>query len=189
MLHYLKHLKHYLIYILYIIYYILYIIYYILYITSLHPPISIDKAGQFSSSAVECVSCFAISNEALLILSAVVSLQMSPSRICPVRPGVQAEMAAKTMRFVYFAASGAAGIHFGRAAGARRLQKAGLEAPEAPQDSAKRPKGRPLGDQRVPKETPGRAKWRPSSSKGRFLEHFGGQNAFALKQWFEQLDL
>ena len=83
---------------------------------------------------------------------------MSPCRIGPVRPGVQAEMAAKTMRFVYFAASGAAGIHFGRAAGAPRLQKAGLEAPEAPQDSAKRPKGRPLGDKRAPKETPGRPK-------------------------------
>ena len=86
------------------------------------------------------------------------------------------EMAAKTMRFVYFAASGAAGIHFGRAAGARRLQKAGLEAPEAPQDSAKRPKGRPLGDQRAPKASPGQPKERPSGSKGWLLEHFGVQN-------------
>ncbi len=86
------------------------------------------------------------------------------------------EMAAKTIRFFNFAASGAAGIYFGRAAGARRLQKAGLEAPEAPQDSAKRPKGRPLGDKRAPKASPGQPKERQSGSKGRFLEHSGAQN-------------
>ena len=67
--------------------------------------------------------------------------------------------------FLNFSASEAAGIHFGRAAGAPRLQKAGLEAPEAPQDSAKRPKGRPLGDKRAPKETPGQPKGRQRDAK------------------------
>ena len=86
------------------------------------------------------------------------------------------KMVAKSMRFLNFSASGAAGVHFGRPAGARRLQKAGLEAPEAPQDSAKRPKGRPLGDERAPKATPGQPKGRQSGSKGRFLEHFGAQH-------------
>ena len=85
-------------------------------------------------------------------------------------------MAAKSIRFLNFSASGAAGVHFGRPAGARRLQKAGLAAPEAPQDSAKRPKGRPLGDKRAPKASPGQPKERQSGSKGRFLEHFGAQN-------------
>ena len=96
------------------------------------------------------------------------SLQKSFCRIGPVRPGVQADMAAKTMRFVYFAASGAAGIHFGRPAGARRLPKTGLAAPEAPQDSAKSLKRHPLGDKRAAKETPGQPKGRPSGSQGRF---------------------
>ena len=93
---------------------------------------------------------------------------------------VQAEndgkMAAKSIRFLDFSASGAPGVHFGRPAGARRLPKTGLAAPEAPQDSAKRPKRRPLGDKRAAKETPGQPKGRQSGSKGRFLEHFGAQN-------------
>ena len=68
------------------------------------------------------------------------------------------EIEAKNIRFFNFSASGAAGVYFGRPAGARRLQKAGSVAPEAPQDSAKRPKGCPLEDKRVPKEIPGRPK-------------------------------
>ena len=67
-------------------------------------------------------------------------------------------------------------MHFGSPAGARRLQKAALATPEVPQDSAKRPKGQPLGDQRAPKETPGWPKYRQSSSKGRFSKHFGAEN-------------
>ena len=35
-----------------------------------------------------------------------------------------------------------------RPAGARGLQRAGFVAPEAPQDSAKRPKGHPLEDKK-----------------------------------------
>ena len=85
-------------------------------------------------------------------------------------------------------------MHFGSPAGTRRLQKAALAAPEVPQDSAKRPEGQPLGDQRASKETPGKPKWGPSSSKGRILEHFGRQNgpsiafflqkSFFRKSWF-----
>ena len=76
---------------------------------------------------------------------------------------VQAEndgkMAAKSIRFLDFSVSRAPGVHFGRPAGARRLPKTGLAAPEAPQDSAKSPKRRPLGDKRAAKETPGKPKW------------------------------
>ena len=78
------------------------------------------------------------------------------------------EIEAKSIRFFNFSASGADGLYFGRPAGARRLQKAGFVAPEAPQDSAKRPKGRPQCVKRAAKEVPGRQKWRQRGSRRGF---------------------
>ena len=84
---------------------------------------------------------------------------------------VQAEndgkMAAKSIRFLDFSASGAPGVHFGSF-----FQVFSQFFPIS------EPQGRPLGDERAPKATPGQPEGRQSGSKGKFLEYFGAQNIF-----------